>query len=287
MNFFSNKNDNYKQCNINDYDTKLDIENENDNKNFVYPIFSSQNQQTINLKNILQFNFYNRSKNIVTNKLIICNTDDYIDFLNNKRPTSNGKMYLEIINYNEDELENDHGFIQWIFPLTEPSNYATDVPIIDIEQLQKHIMEDPTIVDKLIVSYNMMIKHWGLDGDLTTKNEKTLKLNGHDALRLSRMLQSLIFHNKSGLAITTYEKVVQYIKNNFLDLNPLMYYGNNLESMKTVGHLHDIKKINVLTFDKDLVCVDVWRYHLSKAHYEFEDYKNKSKEKVYSNVKPK
>lgn len=195
-------------------------------------------------------------------------TKDYINFLNGKLCTENGKTYSEIINYTSDDLENDHKFIQWIFPTTQPSDYAKNVPIIDIAELQTFIRDDPTIIEKLKQSYNLMIKHWGLDDIQCIKNME--KLNGHNALRLSRMLQSLVYHNQKSMALLTYEIVSQHIgddnDDNFI-LNPLMYYGTDLENMKSVGYMYNTHNIH----NTKGIFMDVWKYHLLKACKEFEN----------------
>ena len=98
------------------------------------------------------------------------------------------------------------------------------------------------------------------------------------------MLKSLIYHNKKGLAITTYEKVVDFIKDNYHVLNPLMYAGVELDGMRPIDHLNDLKNIDLSKFEKNIVYRDVWKYNLSKANNEFEEYTKKSTEKTYSKI---
>lgn len=190
-------------------------------------------------------------------------TIDYIDFLNNKIKTENGKTYDEILKYDEIELDKDHRFIQWIFPTTTPSKCTTHLPIIEINQLKNLISRDRTIISKLVDSYEMMIKYWGLDGIQFI--EKISRLNGHDALRFSRMLQSLVYHGREDLALLAYELVSQHIGDENSVLNPLMYVGENLDEMEPLEYLYDLKLKDLHKFGKNIKLMDVWKYHLFKA----------------------
>jgi hypothetical protein len=208
--------------------------------------------------------------NFIQSKNTNCTTEDYIDFLNDKVKTNNAKTYTEVSRYTDLELENDHRYIQWIFPTTTQSSCADGVPIISIGELQNYIAKDHTIINKLLSSYNMMIKHWGLDGVQCL--EKIELLNGHDALRFSRMLQSLVYHGRKDLATLAYELVSQHIGGQYSILNPLMYYGTTLENMVKVGYLDNIVVSDLEKFSVDAKLMDVWKYHLLKAFVEYDEF---------------
>lgn len=191
------------------------------------------------------------TNNFLEDNLIVhkhYDTKSYVDFLNDKIQTENGKFYSDICNYSEEELENDHRFIQWIFPTTTQSSCAFNVPIIDIIELREYINHDPTIIDKIKRSHEMMINHWGLNK--LQNPSKINKLNGHDALRLSRMLQSLVYHNLKSLALFTYEVVSQHIGYPESILNPRIYSYNDENG-----------KYNEM---------DAWKYHLFEAFREYD-----------------
>lgn len=196
-------------------------------------------------------------------------TKSYIDFLNEKTKTENNKTYLEILSYSDEELDSDHAFIQWLFPTTTQSNYSKKCPIIDIEQLQIEIIKDVKIINKLIMSQEMMLEYWGLTDNQNIK--KIEKLNGHDALRLSRMLQSLVYHGKKDLALTTYEIISQHINDKNSLLNPLIYVGTELKNMVPFEYLHNITLEDKMTFSQKVIFMDVWKYHLLKAINEYDE----------------
>lgn len=167
-------------------------------------------------------------------------TRDYINFLNNVQLTEKNKSYNDIINYTYDDIESDCRFIQWIFPLAEKSAFALNVPIIDLEELNYEIEKDKTIVKKIAKSYILMMNHWGL---LENNSEKIELLNGHNALRFSRMLQSLVYHGQIDLAWEAYRLISQH-------------FGNSDENL-------NILEPKIMSFDGQ--CVDAWKYHLLKA----------------------
>ena len=176
-----------------------------------------------------------------------CTTQDYINFLNGTQCTEYGKTYNDIMKYDHDDIEHDCRFIQWIFPLREKSAFAHNVPIIDLNELTNFINEDKTIVDKLVKSYNLMMNHWGLF-DATTQKVKLL--NGHNALRFSRMLQSLVYHKQIKLAQEAYKLIS-------------VHFGNCDENLNVLE-----PKIMI---SSDGSFVDAWEFHLLKAINEVND----------------
>lgn len=167
-------------------------------------------------------------------------TVDYINFLNNELLTEKYKSYSDIMNYTDGDIEDDCRFIQWIFPLAEKSAFASNVPIINLTELKQAIARDKTIIKKLIKSYVLMMNHWGL---LENDKNKVELLNGHNALRFSRMLQSLIYHGQVDMAWEAYRLISQY-------------FGNSDDSLNI---------LHPKMMSMDGVCMDAWKYHLLKA----------------------
>ncbi|RYY86521.1 hypothetical protein EON63_05610 [archaeon] len=129
-------------------------------------------------------------------------TEVYIEFLQGQRLTSHGKSLQDILAYNDRQLEADHQFIQWIFPLPDPSPYNPNAPLIDIRLL----LSNSIVKDKILLSYEKMRNFWGLGDEIDL--EKLEKLNGHNGLRFSRALQSLVYHDQQALAEHLLEKAL-------------------------------------------------------------------------------
>lgn len=187
--------------------------------------------ETIKFRTLLKFDLqesYCCYDNNSPNMSLSLNTDAYILFLSDQLSTGSGRLYSQILKSTTEQLENDHQFIQWLFPLQEASAYVSQSPIINLKQLQSAIQNDPTICQKMLASTIMMFKHWGLtihnsckESNPVVINLQNLKrLNGHDGLRFSRVLQSLVYHGFHDLATKTYHVVMNYANGHIAILRP-------------------------------------------------------------------
>ncbi len=116
-------------------------------------------------------------------------TQTYIDFMSSSRRNAHGKTFQQILNYSEEEMEFDHEYIQWLFPLPEPSPYNPLAPVINVAELQ--VLLTDQIKHNLELAANKMLDFWGIE---PWNPQKLPILNGHNALRFSRVLQSLVYH---------------------------------------------------------------------------------------------
>ncbi|GAA5909305.1 uncharacterized protein JCM6883_005838 [Sporobolomyces salmoneus] len=109
---------------------------------------------------------------------------------------------------NWDELEYNHSFVQWLFPIREQGvNYqAQPLELHEIAQLR----QDPIAMSRLIESYRIMLAFYGLrlvdeqTGELTLEDStpapspssylrrfQNLERNTHNFLRITRILKCL------------------------------------------------------------------------------------------------
>jgi hypothetical protein len=131
----------------------------------------------------------------------MCTTKDYIKFLESRR-------FEEIMNYSSSSMENDHNFIQWIFPTTTRSMFTDNAPIIDIKELRSYD------VTKISRSFEKITEHWGIKDNKIVNLTKFKLLNGHNGLRFSRVLQSLVYHDKSDVAKGLLDLVLKNVAGN-------------------------------------------------------------------------
>ena len=54
----------------------------------------------------------------------------WLDFYRGNGPDSEGRTLAEILAWSDDELEAVHDYIQWLFPLPEPSMFNADAPVL-------------------------------------------------------------------------------------------------------------------------------------------------------------
>lgn len=152
---------------------------------------------------------------------VLSGVETYLLFLTDKIKTGSNKTYDEILLYDDSEMESDHQFIQWLFPLPEPSAFASNVPVIDILELIGAIKLHPYIKEKFGKSYSLILSHWGMksigyvpgpakDESNAVFKSKIVLLNGHDGLRFSRVLQSMVYHGLKDQAIDTLKYILKY-----------------------------------------------------------------------------
>lgn len=126
------------------------------------------------------------------------------------------KTIEQVYNYDENELEDDHAFIQWVFPTPRSSAYNGDAPVLTIYDII-FLRTNPLIIDWLNKFKDKMFAYWGIN---PVNVQRSFLLNGHNGLRLSRAIECLtLFGIDISYALTV---VNQLIEKNYL--NP--YYDN-------------------------------------------------------------
>ena len=114
-------------------------------------------------------------------------------------PDAEGRTLEEIWRYSLDELEHNHDYIQWLFPLTERSAFNPRAPILDDAAIAR-FRSDDALRRNVQRSLEMMLEFYGLaiEGDRIVRaasfRERTanwLTPGNHNFLRLTRILKSL------------------------------------------------------------------------------------------------
>lgn len=110
-----------------------------------------------------------------------------IQFYRNKCTTDSGHYLSDILKWDAKQWEACHDFIQWAFPLTEPSAYNPNAPLlsedeINVFKLSKDIqMTITSIVERakrFLGFYSKEKPHW-------------FKSRDHNMLRVTRILRFL------------------------------------------------------------------------------------------------
>jgi hypothetical protein len=159
-------------------------------------------------------------------------TESYLQFMTGEAPSSEGQSIANILRYTSTELEADHAFIQWIFPLPEPSRFNPYAPVIDIAELKRALDQkgDPRI-QKVLENHDkatqLMLKFWGIvynpeNHSIDCNMKKLICLNGHNGLRFSRFLQSLVYHGNRDKAERVLNAVLVKVNDGSKKLKPSM-----------------------------------------------------------------
>ena len=114
-----------------------------------------------------------------------------------------GRSLSDIHEFDFHELEFTHDYIQWLFPLPEPSGANESAPRLSKEDVAA-FAGDASLREALLRSFELMLQFYGLDlavrGDSVEvvrgpnydeRSAVWLTSGNHNFLRISRMLRSL------------------------------------------------------------------------------------------------
>jgi hypothetical protein len=127
---------------------------------------------------------------------------ELVEFYAGRRPDFAGRRIDDIWRMSFDELEYNHDYIQWLFPLRERSSVQPDVPVLDDAAIRA--FSAPDLRDRVRKSAHVMAAFYGLEitderGSLAVRRSARfderrrnwLTRGNHNFLRLTRILKSL------------------------------------------------------------------------------------------------
>lgn len=115
-----------------------------------------------------------------------------------------GRSLSDIWAWDADRLEATHDYIQWLFPLPEPSAFNPQAPILT-EATVEAFRADVHLRQRLLRSLTTMLRFYGLSlvaepgqpprlelaADFPTRSREWVRPGDHNHLRLTRILTSL------------------------------------------------------------------------------------------------
>jgi hypothetical protein len=124
-----------------------------------------------------------------------------IGFYSGTNPDHRGRHLHEMQGWSDEQLESVHDYIQWLFPLPEPSAFNLEAPLLTSAAIQE-FRRRPDLQGKLRVSFLRMMSFYGLRvhfGEaitvarlptFATKSAGWLSPGNHNHLRITRILRS-------------------------------------------------------------------------------------------------
>ena len=103
-----------------------------------------------------------------------------LEFLNGVS-TAGGLTCSWVLNATDEELERRHDWVQWAFPLSVPSRFNPDAPLVTAEFMQALPLPARTAFFDMVTRYARFLsstRHWRRPGD-------------HNHLRITRLLTSM------------------------------------------------------------------------------------------------
>jgi len=106
-----------------------------------------------------------------------------VRFLSGEGADGAGRTLAEVLTLDDAQLERRHDFIQWLFPLTEPSGAVPGSPVLTPEDIVA-IRADPRAQAALAAGARRM-------GEFYARTDAWLAAHDHNHLRITRILRSL------------------------------------------------------------------------------------------------
>jgi len=125
-----------------------------------------------------------------------------IGFYSGEQPDHRGRYVHEMQQWSDDILEVTHDYIQWLFPLPEPSGFNLAAPVLNRQSIQE-FRTRPDLQEKLRVSFLRMINFYGFEvrsgeqirvtraPSFAAKATVWLSPGNHNHLRITRILRCL------------------------------------------------------------------------------------------------
>lgn len=129
-----------------------------------------------------------------------------ISFLKGAHPDKYGRTLYDIWNYTDEQLEEIHNYIQWLFPLNEMSEQVMGSPYLDNEEEIQTIRKDLDIQENLIKSL-MRMQNFYRDNDFW------LQPDDHNHLRITRIIKSIKLLNSKDNANEFYKFILDRVSN--------------------------------------------------------------------------
>lgn len=140
-----------------------------------------------------------------------------------------GRTLEEIWTLNDDELEELHDYIQWLFPLPDPSQFNSDAPLLTDKDIES-FKSDLVIQANLVKSFERIL---GFCGFSWTKDEKVVEGNNfqeripdvweifnHNWLRITRILRSLTLLGREVQAQALYDRLSEFYRTTKFPIPP-------------------------------------------------------------------
>lgn len=131
--------------------------------------------------------------------------ESLIQFLRGTGLDSQGRLHADILNFSDEELEEVHDYIQWLFPLREPSMAVPGSPFLESEEIVQLLRVDARVVENMRKALDRMKRFY-------TDNDHWLAQGDHNHLRITRILKSATLVGLKKEALDFYNCILQRVE---------------------------------------------------------------------------
>lgn len=135
-----------------------------------------------------------------------------LSFLLHNGPDRHGRTLDDVLSFDDEKLEQDHYYIQWLFPLETMSENVWESPILT--------NEEKLVIQSSPEAQANMRRALERIGTFYESTDRWLEYDDHNHLRITRILKatrSLLGHD---IATGFYEMLQQRIKDTQSSINP-------------------------------------------------------------------
>jgi len=123
-------------------------------------------------------------------------------FYSGRGTDSRGRLLRDILTWPDEELEAVHDYVQWLFPLTEPSAFNPRAPLVDDAAIQE-FRRSAELRRNVLAAFERMLRFYGLEvvageecsirraGNFAERARVWLTPMNHNHLRITRILKCL------------------------------------------------------------------------------------------------
>lgn len=142
-----------------------------------------------------------------------------VEFYRGTGEDSEGRKLADVWAFSDDEMEFHHDFIQWMFPLEEPSRFNFRAPTLSDEDIRA-FRDEPGLRANLERSFDRFLSFLGLAregdrivpaADFEAKRQVFLAPD-HNWLRITRVLTSLRLLGREDLSRALYDGLLDLMK---------------------------------------------------------------------------
>jgi hypothetical protein len=108
---------------------------------------------------------------------------EIVSFLEGKTPDYRGRTLAMLLQQTDHQAETTHDYIQWLFPLDEPSRSLNGVPILtdlEIDEIRENSLAQANLAESA---------RWFLG--FLERNDHWITKYNHNHLRITRAIKSL------------------------------------------------------------------------------------------------
>lgn len=128
-----------------------------------------------------------------------------VQFLRGTGPDSHGRFYNDILKFSDEELEDGHDYIQWLFPLREKSEMVPGSPFLESEEIVQILKKDEDVQESMAKALVRMRCSY-------RDNNSWFKQNGHNHLRIRHILKSVSLLNSQENALEFYDFIIERVE---------------------------------------------------------------------------